>query len=174
MLEGSRLTSHRYAAAISLAAGVAAVSAVIAVRLSGADVRVTVTDALAVGFVAVVIAETTRFWIRRLSTPTETGTAVGVNDAGELDAFAAFHSIRVRVRGALDGRDVFARLLSPLLAEIADDLLLRRHGIVRSVRPDRARELLGDELSAATTEPTSLDVLDIELLERLLDRLDEL
>lgn len=172
--EGSRRSRHRYVATIAVATAIAAVLSVIAVRLSGADVHPSVTDAIAVGLCAVVVAEVVRFWIQRWSTSTSTIAPARLDDANDLDAFAAFHSIRVRARAALDGPDSFARLLSPLLSELADDLLLRRRGVVRASRPDRAREVLGRELAAAMTEPGSLDALDIDLLERVVDRLEDL
>lgn len=172
--EETRRIPQRYAATIAFATGIVAVISVVVVRLSGADVHVGVTDAIAVGLTAVVVAEVVRFWIHRLSASTRTNKPAGLNDTDEPDAFAAYHSIVVRVWGALDGPDSFARLLSTLLSELADDLLLRRRGIVRSSRPDRARELLGDEVWAALTQPASLDTLDIDLVERVVDRLEEL
>jgi hypothetical protein len=49
--------------------------------------------------------------------------------------------------------DRFSRTVLPVLAELTDERLHRRHGITRASDPVRARELLGEPLSRLLDEP---------------------
>src|SRR5580658_9587667 len=136
--QGTRAKPHRYIPVLALGIGLAA---------AASDVDLGVDDAIAIGLCTVVMVEVIHFWMSRSSGTRLVEDPDWTDDADELEAFASFHSIRVRLRGSIDRPDGFDRLLAPMLSELADDLLLRRRGIVRSRRPDRARQLLGDEMS---------------------------
>ena len=56
------------------------------------------------------------------------------------------------VHGLRDGR-TWERTLSPLLIDLVDHRLLTHHGVDRATDPDRARELLGPELSRLVDDP---------------------
>ena len=59
--------------------------------------------------------------------------------------FVRFALIRERLKGA-DRPHRFASLVQPLLAELAEDRLRRRHGIDWKQDPEQARMVLGDDL----------------------------
>ena len=86
--------------------------------------------------------------------------------------FARFALIRERLKEA-DRPHRFASLVQPLLAELADDRLLRRHGMDRRRDPEQVRVILGDELWAVVngdevSSPT------IEMIDTLVSRIEHL
>jgi hypothetical protein len=86
--------------------------------------------------------------------------------------FARFSLIRERLKEA-DRPHRFASLVQPLLAELADDRLRRRHGIDRRRDPEQAHVVLGDELWAVVngdevSSPT------IEMIDALVSRIEHL
>jgi hypothetical protein len=173
-MAGTRSKPHRYMLLLAVGIGLAAGASVGAVKLSGADIDLGADDAIAIGLCAVVVVEVIHFWMSRSSDSRQVEDPPPIDDAAELEAFASFHSTRVRLRGSIDRPESFERLLVPMLSELADDLLLRRRGIVRSRRPDRARQLLGEELSNALSRASSSTTVDIGSIERMLDRLEDL
>lgn len=56
------------------------------------------------------------------------------------------------VHGLRDGR-TWERTLSPLLVDLVDHRLLIHHGVDRATDPDRARQLLGPELTRLVEDP---------------------
>lgn len=63
-----------------------------------------------------------------------------------------------RERRAGEGSQAYVRRIRPLLLEVTLDRLLHRHGIDPSLEPDRAREVVGDqvwELISGTTARTA-------------------
>ena len=86
--------------------------------------------------------------------------------------FVRFALIRERLKEA-DRPHRFASLVQPLLAELADDRLRRRHGIDRRRDPEQAHVVLGDELWAVVngdevSSPT------IEMIDALVSRIEHL
>ena len=86
--------------------------------------------------------------------------------------FVRFALIRERLKAA-DRPDRFASLVQPLLAELAEDRLRRRHGIDWKRDPAQARTVLGDELWAVVNggevpSPT------IETVDTLVNRIEHL
>jgi hypothetical protein len=83
------------------------------------------------------------------------------------------NNLRTRVEWASVTARHYDSALRPVLANLADDRLLRHHGIDRRQRPDAAQQILGDQLWAALmtrrTTPVSRADLDTWLtaLERL-------
>ncbi|MFC7531451.1 hypothetical protein [Actinoplanes sp. GCM10030250] len=69
--------------------------------------------------------------------------------------------------------DLYARNVLPVLAELTDERLRLRHGVTRASDPRRARELLGEELWSALSDPgrRGLRSRDIEALVNALERL---
>jgi hypothetical protein len=51
-----------------------------------------------------------------------------------------------RERRVGEGSQAYVRRIRPLLLELTRDRLLHRHGIDPSLEPDRAREVVGDQL----------------------------
>jgi hypothetical protein len=51
-----------------------------------------------------------------------------------------------RERRAGEGSQVFVRRIRPMLLELTTSRLVRRHGIDPELEPERARELLGDQV----------------------------
>jgi len=90
------------------------------------------------------------------------------------DAFGSYNVLRFEVRSSLGDAEQFARLLAPTVVELADDRLLRRHGITRIEQPAKARSLLGDQLWAITSGEFIAARLQIGDLEQLIDKLESL
>ncbi|BEL09835.1 hypothetical protein Q0Z83_080260 [Actinoplanes sichuanensis] len=69
--------------------------------------------------------------------------------------------------------DLYARNVLPVLAELADERLRLRHGFTRAGDPRRARELLGDDLWSALSEPgrRALKARDVETYLDAMERL---
>lgn len=67
-----------------------------------------------------------------------------------------------------------ARRVREQLIAIIDDQLVTVHGIDRDVEPDRARRLLGPELTRLVDDPTSIDRLTERRLDRLLTEAEAL
>ena len=86
--------------------------------------------------------------------------------------FVRFALIRERLKET--GRPHrFASLVQPLLAELAEDRLRRRHGIDRRRDPEQAHVVLGDELWAVVngdevSSPT------IEMIDEMVSRIEHL
>lgn len=112
---------------------------------------------------------------RRLRQPAQALPASG-QDAGLDRPFARFALIRERLRWGVTSPDHFAAALRPMLAELADDRLRRRHGIDRHRQPERARALLGEPLWQLITEPVADDFAPptIATLDGLVRRIEEL
>jgi hypothetical protein len=60
--------------------------------------------------------------------------------------FADMHRIEDRLSWASRDLEHFDQLVTPLLAELADERLRERYGITRASHPERARRYLGDDL----------------------------
>lgn len=69
--------------------------------------------------------------------------------------------------------ELHARNVLPVLAELTDERLRLRHGITRASDPRRARELLGDDLWSALSEPgrRALKARDVETYLDAMERL---
>ncbi|WP_430783304.1 hypothetical protein [Actinoplanes sp. G11-F43] len=69
--------------------------------------------------------------------------------------------------------ELYARNVLPVLAELTDERLRLRHGITRASDPRRARELLGDGLWSALSEPgrRGLKARDVETYLDAMERL---
>jgi hypothetical protein len=50
--------------------------------------------------------------------------------------------------------DRYARMVRPRLVEIADERLRQRHGVTRAIDPDRAREIMGENLWTFLVTPS--------------------
>ena len=125
----------------------------------------------AVGAWAVVVREVVRFSgrprvDRQIVEPSE--------DLDGSSAFASYAVTRVQVRAALDDNSALGRVLAPIVAELADDRLLRNHGIDRARRPEKAHDLLGDDLWSIVVRSSDMHRLDADDLRRALDRLETL
>jgi hypothetical protein len=82
--------------------------------------------------------------------------------------------LRFEVRSSLGDAEQFARLLAPTVVELADDRLLRGHGITRIEQPAKARSILGEQLWAITSREFIAARLQIGDLEQLIDKLESL
>jgi hypothetical protein len=69
--------------------------------------------------------------------------------------------------------ELYARNVLPVLAELTDERLRLRHGFTRASDPRRARELLGDDLWSALSEPgrRALKARDVETYLDAMERL---
>jgi len=88
--------------------------------------------------------------------------------------FSSFLLLRVQVRTSVGDPTQFTRVLRPVIAELVDDQLLRKYGVVRTARSDRARAIVGDELWSVLSAAGSPAALAVGDLEQLLDRLEQL
>jgi len=74
------------------------------------------------------------------------------------DSDGVFRAVR-RWAGRMDWTEDdlarFAQVVQPAIADVVDERLRQRHGIVRSTEPDRARELCGPELWTFITKPVT-------------------
>lgn len=86
--------------------------------------------------------------------------------------FVRFALIRERLKEA-DRPHRFASLVQPLLAELADDRLRRRHGIDRRRDPELAHLVLGDELWAVVNGD-EVSAPTIEMIDALVSRIEHL
>lgn len=77
------------------------------------------------------------------------------------------------IRGARSGKD-FQLSVVPVLAELADDRLRRRHAVDRRRDPDRARILLGDELADILDGAAGSRAPNTTQVGRFLDRIEQL
>jgi len=86
--------------------------------------------------------------------------------------YARFALIRERLKEA-DRPHRFETLVQPLLAELADERLRRRHGVDWRRNPEQARALLGDELSALLrgNQVSSPGIETVDALVRRIERL---
>jgi hypothetical protein len=71
------------------------------------------------------------------------------------DYFAPLRVTVRRLESATGQEDGYDRLLRPLLADVAQNRLARHHGVDARTEPDRARQIMGDELWRATLGPIS-------------------
>lgn len=78
---------------------------------------------------------------------------------------------RERRTGA--GAPLFVRRVRPLLAELARDRLVRRHGVDPVLEPDRARQLTGDAVWKLVTDtrPRTASLAEIERAVEAIERL---
>lgn len=69
--------------------------------------------------------------------------------------------------------DLYTRNVLPVLGELTDERLRLRHGITRATDPRRARELLGDDLWSALSQPgrRALKARDVETYLDTMERL---
>jgi len=91
--------------------------------------------------------------------------------------FGRFQALRELVRGTAVAGDQFEVALHPLIVEIADFRLARRHGVDREHQPARARALLGEQLWNFVNEPPSTDAaaqVDASALEAVIGELEAL
>jgi hypothetical protein len=89
--------------------------------------------------------------------------------------FGRFQALRELVRGTAVAGDQFEVALHPLIVEIADFRLARRHGVDRERQPVRARALLGEKLWSFVNEPPSTDAagkVDASALEAVIGELE--
>jgi hypothetical protein len=103
--------------------------------------------------------------------------ADGANAPSEselADAFGSYNVLRFEVRSSLGDAEQFARLLAPTVVELADDRLLRGHGITRIEQPEKARSLLGEQLWSITSGEFIAAQLQIGDFEQLIDKLESL
>jgi hypothetical protein len=77
------------------------------------------------------------------------------------------------IRGIRSGDD-FRLSVVPVLVELADDRLRRRHAVDRRTEPHRARELLGDELADVLDGGTGARAPGLVQVGRFLDRIEQL
>lgn len=87
--------------------------------------------------------------------------------------FARLGVIRERVRWGITSPGHFDAALRPMLAELAEEQLRRRHGIDRRRDPDRARAMLGEPLWQVIAEPPGAPPT-IATLDALVRRIEEL
>ncbi len=123
-----------------------------------------------VGLVAALVL--TGHVFRRLRVPGVRPLAAA-HDPGFDRPFARFGVIRERLRWGITSPDHFAATLRPMLAELADEGLRRRHGIDRRREPERARALLGEPLWQVMTQPDPAPPT-IATLDLLVRRIEEL
>lgn len=74
------------------------------------------------------------------------------------DSDGVFRAVRrwaARMDWTEDNLGRFAHVVQPAIADVVDERLRLRHGVVRSAEPDRARELCGPELFAFITKPVT-------------------
>lgn len=78
-----------------------------------------------------------------------------------------------RERRAGAGAPLFVRRVRPLLAELARDRLVRRHGVDPVLEPDRARQLTGDAVWKLITDtrPRTASLAEIERAVEAIERL---
>lgn len=74
-----------------------------------------------------------------------------------------------RLEWVRDDAPRFTRTVREQIAEIADERLRQRHGVIRSADPARARELLGDRLWRLLNEPVVHPPSPRELAELVAD-----
>ncbi len=126
-----------------------------------------------VGLVAVLVL--TGHVYRRLRQPTPLPPAPPQNPGFDRP-FARFAVVRERLRWGVTSPTHFAAALRPMLIELADDRLRRRHGIDRRRQPEKARALLGEPLWRLMTE-TAGDAAappTVATLDALVRRIEEL
>lgn len=88
--------------------------------------------------------------------------------------FRRLFFLRERVNvGSRSVRD-FQTVLLPVLVELADDRLLRRHGVLRSRDPEAAVDLLGQDLIAVLDGTPPATVPDPRRLDDYLRRIEAL
>lgn len=78
-----------------------------------------------------------------------------------------------RERRAGEGSQTFARRIRPMLLELTTSRLVHRHGIDPELEPDRARELLGDQVWTLITgtEARTASFAEIEQAVQTIEKL---
>lgn len=87
--------------------------------------------------------------------------------------FARIGALRQQLEWGLDSAERWRRSLQPELASIAEDRLGRHHGVDWRRSPDRARQLLGEDLWRVIAEPSDT-VPTWRDLGRLIERIEQL
>ena len=98
----------------------------------------------------------------------------GPDDPAAADALrAAVSRWEGNLERAQSDPDRRARNVLPVLAELTDERLRLQHGITRATDPQRARELLGEELWSALADSgrRGLKARDVETFVNVLERL---
>ena len=115
---------------------------------------------LGIPFVAILVLSTATLVAARIVTAAKPPPAEPPLPRAQADPRPAdrpFGEVsRMEERLAWGGKDMmgFERTVRPVLIRLADDRLQQRHGITRASHPERARQLLGDELWHLVTGPS--------------------
>ena len=137
-------------------------------------VRVDVGVVALIIFMVIVIEQAVVALMHDEAVPLHADDASAPSDGEVADAFGSYNVLRFEVRSSLGDVEQFARLLAPTIVELADDRLLRGHGITRIEQPAKARGMLGEELWAITSGEFIATRLQIGDLEQLIDKLESL
>jgi hypothetical protein len=137
-------------------------------------VRVDVGAVAIVIFMVIVIEQAVAALMHDEAVPLQADDASASREGEFEDAFGSYNVLRFEVRSSLGDAEQFARLLAPRVVELADDRLLREHGITRIEQPAKARSLLGEQLWAITSGELIASRLQIGDFEQLIDKLESL
>jgi len=149
-------------------------TAIVSGGLAIFGVRVNVGAVALIIFTMIVIEQAIAALLQHETATAPPDDASASSESETADAFGSYNVLRFEVRSSLGDAEQFARLLAPTVVELADDRLLRGHGITRIEQPAKAQSLLGEQLWAITSGEFTASRLQVGDLEQLIDKLESL